>query len=91
MKVFLTILAMMTLVFVVGCGGEGKSDQKETTEETQVVLHDCEGCCGATQMPMDKLTEIDGKFYCAGCINSAKTGDHTGHDHAKEDHSGHNH
>lgn len=52
------------------------------TAETQLAAHDCDGGCGMTNVPMAQLTEIDGKYYCAGCAKSLKS---------DEDHSGHNH
>ena len=45
-----------------------------------VVVHDCAGACGMKDVPEAQLTEIDGKWYCAGCAKAAAE-DHTGHDH----------
>jgi len=42
-----------------------------------VAVHDCAGTCGMTNVPEDQLTEIDGKWYCAGCakkVQAEKTG-----------------
>lgn len=52
------------------------------TAETQLASHDCDGGCGMTNVPMDQLTEIDGKYYCAGCAKHLKTDDdHSGTSH----------
>jgi len=59
----------------------------ESTVETpaaEVAVHDCDGGCGMTNVPVDKMTEVDGKFYCAGCAAKLEGGeeeDHSGHDH----------
>ena len=45
----------------------------ETATET-VAVHDCAGGCGMTGMPEDKMTEIEGKFYCAGCAKKMESG-----------------
>ena len=50
----------------------------------EVAVHDCDGGCGMTNVPVDKMTEVDGKFYCAGCAAKLEEGD-------EEDHSGHDH
>ncbi len=34
--------------------------------------HDCDRGCGMTAVPMVQLTEVDGKYYCAGCVEHAK-------------------
>jgi hypothetical protein len=44
-----------------------------------VATHDCAGDCGMTNVPESEMTEIDGKWYCAGCARKAQE-DH-GHDH----------
>jgi hypothetical protein len=46
-----------------------------------VATHDCEGACGMTSVPEDQLTEIDGKWYCAGCAAKAKEADDADHPH----------
>lgn len=45
----------------------------ETATET-VAMHDCAGGCGMTAMPEDQMTEIEGKFYCAGCAKKMESG-----------------
>ena len=63
--------------------GEEEAATTETTEAAAetVATHDCAGACGMTNVPEDQLTEIDGKWYCAGCAAKAKEEDHSGHDH----------
>ncbi len=51
----------------------------ETAAETateSVAVHDCAGGCGMKAVPEDKMTEIDGKFYCAGCAKKAQAEGH---------------
>ena len=48
--------------------------------EHPTAVHDCAGPCGMKAVAEDQLTEIDGKWYCAGCAKNAAQ-DHTGHDH----------
>ena len=45
----------------------------ETATET-VAMHDCDGGCGMKAMPEDQMTEIKGKFYCAGCAKKMESG-----------------
>ena len=45
----------------------------EAATET-VAMHDCAGGCGMTAMPEDQMTEIEGKFYCAGCAKKMESG-----------------
>jgi hypothetical protein len=49
--------------------------------ETELAAHDCDGGCGMKDVPMANLTEVDGKYYCAGCAKHAKEDDHSGHNH----------
>ena len=35
-------------------------------------VHDCSGACGMKDVPEDKLTEVGGKYYCAGCVGKAE-------------------
>ncbi len=72
-----TLFLLLSLVTVTGCGG----DEAQESEAIQVVTHDCEGGCGMTDMPADKTTEIDGKFYCVGCAKHLQSDDHEGHSH----------
>ena len=32
-----------------------------------VAVHDCAGGCGMKAVPESQMTEVDGKWYCAGC------------------------
>jgi len=53
----------------------------ETATETAAV-HDCAGGCGMTAVPESEMTEIDGKWYCAGCAKKIQEEkEHAGHDH----------
>jgi len=85
MKKLMILLSALTLLFALvaftGCGDKPADDG-----EAVVATHDCEGGCGMTNMPADKTTEIDGKFYCTGCAKHLQEGSHEGHDH-----EGHNH
>ncbi len=74
---------LMALVSFTGCGDKPADETKEA-EAIQVATHDCAGGCGMKDMPADKTTEVDGKFYCSGCATKAK-GDHP------SGHEGHNH
>lgn len=88
-------VALLTLVpLVAGCGGddaqtkdtpaaeqaipEQNAEPAATPTETAAV-HDCDGGCGMKDVPVDQLTEIDGKFYCAGCAKKMKGDDQSGH------------
>lgn len=39
-----------------------------------VAAHDCAGGCGMHAVPEDQMTEIEGKWYCAGCAKKAASG-----------------
>jgi hypothetical protein len=83
----ITLLAFSLLI--AGCGGgedtaaEAESaapaaeaaPPAETATET-VAVHDCAGGCGMKAVPEDKMTEIDGKFYCAGCAKKVQAEGH---------------
>ena len=88
----ISLLAIFLFICSCGDGGGDTASQAEsaaTTEDTApveaaaeetaeiVAAHDCAGGCGMTAMPEDQMTEIDGKWYCAGCaknIQSAEEG-----------------
>ncbi len=70
------LFLLMSLVAITGCGG----DDATTEGEAVVATHDCDGGCGMKDMPADKTTEVDGKFYCAGCVPK-DDGGHEGHNH----------
>ena len=80
-KLFALILIGMLALTMASCCKDKTESASETPEGVQVVKHDCDGGCGMKDVPVDKMTEIDGKFYCAGCAKSAEKGDHSGHDH----------
>ena len=84
----ITLLAFSLLI--AGCGGGGEdtaaeaesaapaeeaAPAAETATET-VAVHDCAGGCGMKAVPEDKMTEIDGKFYCAGCAKKVQAEGH---------------
>jgi hypothetical protein len=50
------------------------ADAAAETATEAVAMHDCAGGCGMNDMPADKMTEIDGKFYCAGCAKKVESG-----------------
>lgn len=90
-----TLLCGMPLVS--GCGGGGEEETATPAEDAAsaenaapvenlteaLAVHDCAGDCGMTNVPEDQLTEVAGKWYCAGCALKAQEAD--------EDHSGHDH
>jgi hypothetical protein len=93
----LAVLAslLLALALAVGCGGGGGDEQAAEAEQaapaaeaTEVALHDCDGDCGMKDVPVDKMTVVDGKYYCAGCAKKVEGG---GHDHDGHDHDGHDH
>ena len=77
--------AVFALGLVVGCGGGGEDEaataEKADAAATVVAVHDCDGACGMKDVPVDKMTVVDGKYYCAGCAKKAEGEDHSGHDH----------
>ena len=84
----ITLLAFSLLI--AGCGGGGEDTAAETksaapaeeaapaaeTATETVAVHDCAGGCGMKAVPEDKMTEIDGKFYCAGCAKKVQAEGH---------------
>ena len=80
------MILLLSLVVITGCGDNATTDEATTDEaaksaETVVATHDCDGGCGMTDMPADKTTEIEGKFYCAGCAKHMQEDSHEGHSH----------
>lgn len=37
-------------------------------------MHDCAGDCGMKAVPEAQMTEVNGKWYCAGCAKKAAEG-----------------
>lgn len=80
----LTILAILltALFLLAGCGGgdDATTQAEEAAPATEaapaaaeaVATHDCDGMCGMKDVPEDQLTEIEGKYFCAGCVEKAK-------------------
>lgn len=77
----LTILAMLiaALFVMAACGGgddaatEAEADAATAEKAMEAVaVHDCEGGCGMKAQPAETMTEVDGKWYCAGCVEKAK-------------------
>ena len=91
----LMALAIGLMLVVVGCSSGDKEATEAATEAatesgTEVAeTHDCDGPCPMKDVAMDHLTEIDGKFYCAGCAVKAKAEAEAGK--AEDSHEGHNH
>jgi hypothetical protein len=90
----ITLLTLVLLV--AGCGnGDDTASQAESAAPAEemvpaetatesapeaVAVHDCAGGCGMTAMPEDQMTEIAGKWYCAGCAKKVQAeGEHEGH------------
>ncbi|MCP4549803.1 MAG: hypothetical protein GY835_25390 [bacterium] len=65
MFLLLAILAL-GMILLPGCGDKTETAD-ETTADTKLAAHDCDGGCGMTDVPMERLSEVDGKYYCAGC------------------------
>ena len=73
---------LAVLCMAAGCGGDNTEEQAapaesaatETAAETAttVATHDCDGGCGMKDVSEANMTEIDGKFYCAGCAKKAE-------------------
>lgn len=67
--------SLALLLILVGCSNgadenEAATPPAQTADEAGTQLaaaHDCDGGCGMTAVPMDKLTQINGKYYCQGC------------------------
>lgn len=88
-------LAILLVLAVAACGGDKKAEvpaaqetavpaetapATDTGTATEVAsVHDCDGACGMKNVAMDHLTEIDGKYYCAGCATKAKSAAAEGH------------
>ena len=91
----LMAVAIGLMLVVVGCsGGDNEATEATTEAATEattetVATHDCDGACGMTDVSMDHLTEIDGKYYCAGCATKAKAESEAGT--TEESHEGHSH
>jgi len=91
-KFWISSLALAALValglLMGGCGGgEQDAAPAEKAAET-VAVHDCAGGCGMEAVAEEKMTEVDGKWYCAGCAKKAQQD----HEHEEGDgHEGHDH
>lgn len=84
----LTIFAALILLMAGCGGGEDTAADAESaapaeqtapaeqpapeTEGETVAAHDCAGGCGMKNWPEDQMTEIDGKWYCAGCAKKVQ-------------------
>jgi hypothetical protein len=81
------IVALAALLLLAGCGGGEDTDTKaesaaeaapeaapatEASEAATVASHDCAGGCGMKDWPEDQMTEIEGKWYCAGCAKKVQ-------------------
>lgn len=92
-NLILMALAMGLMLLLVGCSGGEETAETPAAETTTEVAetHDCEGACGMTAVPADKLTEVNGKFYCAGCAGKAKAEAEAEGEEAHDEHEGHSH
>ena len=81
-------LALALVLVLAGCGGgddntaqsdhpspapEASTASETPADATTVARHDCAGGCGMKNWPEDQMTEIDGKWYCAGCAKHVQT------------------
>lgn len=86
-KLTLLAIMIAALFLLAGCGGgdeaettaqdaapatEAAAEHPAAGETETVAVHDCDGACGMKDVPMDKLTEVGGKYFCAGCVGKAK-------------------
>lgn len=93
-KLMLTMIVLLSLGLMVGCGGSDAEqteqaeqvEQVEPAADVQVATHDCDGGCGMTDMPVDQTVEYEGKYYCKGCATKVVPAEET-HD----EHDGHTH
>lgn len=58
---------------------EASTATETPADATTVAGHDCAGGCGMKNWPEDQMTEIDGKWYCAGCAKHVQTEEEEGH------------
>ena len=81
MRMLTTLVFLLAALFVMaGCGGgdeaSTQADQAEPATEAApaeaVATHDCAGGCGMKAVPEDKMTEVGGQWFCAGCVDKAK-------------------
>ena len=87
---FGAILASLVFAFtlVAGCSGGGSETEQaadKAADATVVAVHDCDGDCGMTDVPVDQMTVTDGKYYCAGCAKKAEGTEHPAKDHPASD------
>jgi ABC-type enterochelin transport system substrate-binding protein len=81
MKLLTTLAILVAALFLMtACGGgdEATTQAEDTAPATEaapaeaVAVHDCDGGCGMKAVPEDKMTEVGGKWFCAGCVDKAK-------------------
>lgn len=53
------------------------ADSTATTATDVAAVHDCAGGCGMNAVPEAQMTQIDGKWYCAGCAKGMQHGAHS--------------
>ena len=90
----LLVAAVGLMLLLVGCdSGNQEAAETPAVENTTTVAeaHDCDGGCGMTAVPMDHLTEVNGKFYCGGCVEKAKADAEGTTEETEEEHEGHSH
>lgn len=66
------------------CAEKMAATQSAKNAADQVAVHDCDGKCGMKDVPVTQLTELNGKYYCKGCVakmNTKAKGDHPSHNH----------
>lgn len=104
MKLLTTLAILVAALFLMAaCGGgdeattqaEDHTPAAEATEAAPaeaLAVHDCDGGCGMKAVPEEKMTQIDGKWYCAGCVEKAKKAAEEGEaGEGEEGHEGHDH
>ncbi len=75
---------VLSLILVTGCGSKDTEVQAAKNTGEQIAVHDCDGNCGMKDVPLTQLTELNGKYYCSGCVAKMNTK-------GKDDHEGHSH
>ena len=77
------IILLCSMFLLAGCGGgdDAATTAEETAPATEAapaeteavaVVHDCDGGCGMKDQPEATMTEVGGKWFCAGCADKAK-------------------
>ena len=84
MKILTMLIILLCSMFLLaGCSGgdDAATTAEEMTPATEAApaeaeavaaVHDCDGGCGMKAQPEATMTEVEGKWFCAGCVDKAK-------------------